>query len=74
VLRQKRRTTQLGFLTGRYRSPNFVTEAGLADIEAALARFAAHRAALEDDMSAAAASRAILWGRGARARKSQNFR
>jgi transcription elongation GreA/GreB family factor len=45
---------------------NFVTEAGLADIEAALGRFeAAHRAALEsgDRSAAAAASREIrYWG------------
>lgn len=37
-------------------------EAGLAEIEAALARFAAHLAALEDDMSTAGASRANLCG------------
>src|SRR5258708_34024093 len=45
---------------------NFVTAAGLADIEAALSRFeAAHRAALEsgDRNAAAAASREIrYWG------------
>ena len=45
---------------------NFVTEAGLADIEAALGRFeAAHRAALEsgDRSAAAAASREMrYWG------------
>ena len=45
---------------------NFVTEAGLAEIEAALNRFeAAHRAALEsgDRNAAAAASREIrYWG------------
>jgi transcription elongation GreA/GreB family factor len=44
---------------------NFVTEAGLADIEATLGRFeAAHRAALDSgDRNAAAASREIrYWG------------
>ena len=53
---------------------NFVTEAGLAEIEAALNRFeAAHRAALESgDRNAAAAAREkfAIGARGARARKS----
>jgi hypothetical protein len=58
---------------------NFVTEAGLAEIEAALNRFeAAHRAALESgDRNAAAATlaRNPLLGRAARERGSrQNLR
>ena len=53
---------------------NFVTEAGLAAIEASLSRFdAAHRAALDkgDRRAAASALREVaIGGRGARALKS----
>ena len=66
-VRQKLRTTQLGFLSGRYRSLNFVTEAGLADIEASC------RAPREGDRSAAAAA-PLRWGAARERGSRQNFR
>jgi hypothetical protein len=56
---------------------NFVTEAGLAAIEAALGRFdAAHRAATDKGDGGAAAGlcgKSVTGERGARARRSSNL-
>jgi transcription elongation GreA/GreB family factor len=64
-------TKRPNFLTGRYRpTGNFVTQAGLAAIEAALGRFeAAHKASTdkEDSHAAAAALREVRYWRARRA-------